>query len=267
MSTLNTEQVHWPRAIIIGTLTLSAIVLVGNRVKKMREKLVAGLEIIGLDFLERVNERPKGHPPTRYIADAYDAELAAADFMKWLGFLDARATPVGPDGGIDIWASNAVGQVKDYGKPIGRPDIQQHFGVAVAEGNKLPIFFARSGYTQQALGWANERDMPLFEFDLAGSWASSNFSGQRLSHEGAKLFLENRKTPDYEAGLAPLNTVKKPLTRDDENPQVNLLKHESSETEEKQINLTDELQKLAELKERGFLTEEEFQAAKRKIID
>ena len=127
-------------------IALSLILIYGIKQKGFGHSVETEFEEIALDLLKYASpddERPS-NPPTRYIADANDAEHAAADFMRWLGFLDAQATPVGPDGGVDVWSSDAIGQVKDYGKPIGRPEVQQHLGVAIGEGNKLPIFFARS---------------------------------------------------------------------------------------------------------------------------
>jgi hypothetical protein len=232
-------------------------------------------EAIALDLLKYAssdNQR-SDIPPTRYIADANDAELAAADFMQWLGFLDAQATPVGPDGGVDIWSSDAIGQVKDYGKPIGRPEIQQHLGVAIGEGDKLPIFFARSGYTNQALEWADERDMPLYAFDLAGSYQPSNLAAQRLWLGGAKTFLKTHgsekqgtRLPDREPTTAPsfVNEVSllEPAAVDPEpNEQTPAMISEPSS------GLVAELRELAELHDSGVLDEDEFQAAKKKLLD
>ncbi len=232
---------------------------------------------IARDYLRHANpERRNTKPPSRYIADANDAEIAAAEFMRWLGFLDAHATPVGPDGGIDVLASNAVGQVKDYGKPIGRPEIQQHLGVAVGEGGKLPIFFARSGYTNEALGWAAERDMPLFEFDLAGSWKTSNVAAERLWNAGAKEYLKNHKPTRPQSRLAgpdPAATQPPPAEGETETTlfvaggKPELTEEPPALTEEPSGGLVSELRELAELHNSGVLDEDEFQAAKKKLLD
>jgi hypothetical protein len=232
-------------------------------------------EAIALDLLKYAlsdNERPD-NPPSRYIADANDAEHAAAEFMQWLGFLDAQATPVGPDGGVDVWSSDAIGQVKDYGTPIGRPEIQQHLGVAIGEGDKLPIFFARSGYTNQALEWANERDMPLYAFDLAGSFEPSNLAAQRLWLSGAKPFLKTLRSekqgtrlPNQETTTAPSSITEgslpePPAVDSEPDDQTSAMKDESSG------GLVAELRELADLRDSGVLDEDEFQAAKKKLLN
>lgn len=53
---------------------------------------------------------PSGRPPERLIREARDAELIAAEWMRYLGFADAVATPVGADGGIDVVSARAVAQ-------------------------------------------------------------------------------------------------------------------------------------------------------------
>ena len=244
---------------------------------KERELTLAGLTEFALEYLKYASpERRGSEPPTRYIADANDAELAAAEFMRWLGFPDAQASPVGPDGGIDVSSKQAVGQVKDYGKPIGRPELQQHLGVAVGEGGKLPVFFARSGYTNQALEWANERDMPLYEFDLAGSWAPSNTAGELLWSAGADRFLKNRglageQSPPQdiedppirprleEQGAAGAQDVTSDSSEPEEEPAIS--------SEESGAGLAAEIRALGDLRDSGVLDDEEFRLAKKKLLD
>jgi hypothetical protein len=196
--------------------------------------------------------------------------------MRWLGFPDAQASPVGPDGGIDVSSKQAVGQVKDYGKPIGRPELQQHLGVAVGEGGKLPVFFARSGYTNQALEWGNERDMPLYEFDLAGSWAPSNSAGELLWSAGADRFLKNRglegvQSPPEdivdppapprleEQGAAEAQDLARDSSEQEEEPTIS--------SEESGAGLAAEIRALADLRDSGVLDDEEFRLAKKKLLD
>jgi hypothetical protein len=247
-------------------------------VQNKRGRVRNGFEEIALDYLRYTSTGGRNlEPPSRYIADANDAELAAAEFMRWLGFLDAEATPIGPDGGIDIAASNAVGQVKDYGKPIGSPDIQQHLGVAIGEGGKLPIFFARSGYTTNALEFADENEMPLFQFDLAGSWKTSNLHAERLWNAGADIFLENRKETTEE-GSGFFSEFEEPgvqyeyyfSNESDESLEgfddLHLEDLESDFTDPPK-SLASELQEIAALRDMGVLSEEEFLKAKKKLLD
>jgi hypothetical protein len=108
------------------------------------------------------------------IRTAADAEEAAAEYMRGIGFHDARRTPTGPDGGIDVLASEAVAQVKTHMRPTGRPDLQRLHGAA---NGRRTTFFSLAGYTEQAVAWAELVDMALFRFDLQGTPSAGNCSG------------------------------------------------------------------------------------------
>jgi hypothetical protein len=51
--------------------------------------------------------------------------------------------------------------------PIGRPDIQKLYGVAMRE-RAVAVFFSLMAYTREAQGWADQVGMALFRFDHAG---------------------------------------------------------------------------------------------------
>lgn len=82
-----------------------------------------------------------------------DAELVAAEWMKYWGYTNVAATAVGTDAGIDVVSKEAVAQVKAETSATGRPKVQQHHGVAVSEG-KTAIFFALGGFTPAARTYA-----------------------------------------------------------------------------------------------------------------
>lgn len=128
------------------------IELADARERKRREKLATS----------------RGPRPSPSLIRTYrDAEAAAASWMRWLGWGDASVTAPGRDGGIDVTATHAVAQVKAHVNPIGRPEVQQLFGIASSLG-RTPVFFASAGYTPEARKWADEVSMPLFRFDLQG---------------------------------------------------------------------------------------------------
>lgn len=104
-------------------------------------------------------------PPMRLIRSAKDAEMVAAEWMVWMGMTDARCTPTGPDGGLDVVSSHGVAQVKLHGRPIGRPELQKLHGASLG---LRTLFFAAEGYTHEALAWAGAVDMALFRFDRQG---------------------------------------------------------------------------------------------------
>jgi hypothetical protein len=103
----------------------------------------------------------------RTIRSPDDAEQVAAEWMRHLGFGDARCTGAGTDGGVDVRAQEAVAQVKAQLTPVGRPELQALYGVARSEGHQ-PLFFSLMSYTAAALAWADEVGMALFRFDHAG---------------------------------------------------------------------------------------------------
>lgn len=109
---------------------------------------------------------PKAPDPV-LIRSPQDAEEAAARWMRFWGWSDARTTPAGADEGIDVVARDAVAQVKAHMNPVGRPDVQNLFGVACAE-KKDALFFALSDFTPEARGWADKAGVGLFRFDLQG---------------------------------------------------------------------------------------------------
>lgn len=96
-----------------------------------------------------------------------EAEALAAWHMKQLGFEDALVTPAGPDGGIDVTASAAAGQVKHYASPIGAPVVQQLRGAAL--GKDWALVYSRSGFTRSAAQFADEAKVGLFSYNDSGT--------------------------------------------------------------------------------------------------
>lgn len=85
---------------------------------------------------------------------------------KWMvknGYRDAVVTASGPDGGVDIRARKALGQVKHHQRPVGIAEVQRLFGIARAEGKKA-LLFSASGVTKEALRWANSHDVGCFSY-------------------------------------------------------------------------------------------------------
>ena len=121
-----------------------------------------------------------GPAPSRPIRSARDAEEAAADHLRWLGFAKVTVTRAGTDEGIDVIGSGIVGQVKAQAIPVGRPVVQQTYGVAAAEGCTAAVF-GLAGFTPEALSWANRVGVALFDFDLEGAAAPLNDAARTLT--------------------------------------------------------------------------------------
>lgn len=102
----------------------------------------------------------------QFITSARLAELNAQSKMRGLGFLDAIATPVGADGGIDVTSHYAVAQVKWKGAQAGRPELQQLHGASLG---KQTLFFSAAGYTDQAIQYASKVGMSCYVYDPLGA--------------------------------------------------------------------------------------------------
>ena len=108
------------------------------------------------------------------------AEHAALDAMRRMGFTDAELTESGTDSGIDVKSAQAVAQVKDWSKPVGRPDIQKLVGANLHWTYSL--FFSSSGYTPMATDYADQAGVGLFILNMTtGEAAPANRTAEALS--------------------------------------------------------------------------------------
>lgn len=95
-----------------------------------------------------------------------------------LGFANARVTPGGADGGIDVAAPGVAAQVKHYASPVGAPEIQQARGAAYAL--RYVLFYALSGYTPAAVAAANNAEVCLFTYSVYGDVVAINFAAKQV---------------------------------------------------------------------------------------
>ncbi|QSR27257.1 hypothetical protein CFH99_16675 [Nocardioides aromaticivorans] len=123
-------------------------------------------------------------PPPRQIDGWQDAELNAANWMRHWGFSDARANPGGSDGGVDVFSSTAIGQVKYQGAPVGRPALQNLVGADMSAGRRL-LFFTGSTYAAPAVDYASRMRIALFRYDPWGRMEAVNFHAHDLIRSAA----------------------------------------------------------------------------------
>ena len=117
-----------------------------------------------INKLDPEGRQSRGPEPTvGYIKTSHDFEHFLADWMRWVGWVDARVMPIGPDGGVDVKARGALGQAKYYDHPVGIEYVQRHLGVAGRLKPRGRIFLAKNGYTQQAIEFAESEGMVLLE--------------------------------------------------------------------------------------------------------
>lgn len=145
-----------------------------------------GTRLLFEQVMANLSEAPQ-HSPTlpapRLIKNPRDAELYAAQVMTALGFTNAVATNVGADGGVDVESLEAVAQVKLEGRPSTSEQLQRLYGIS-AHRELIPLFFSLNGYTSQALQWAEETGMALFESAYDGAISSRSTLAERLMGHG-----------------------------------------------------------------------------------
>jgi hypothetical protein len=149
--------------------------------EKIRELKIIKNQISSLET--SVLKGAKGRSGTKQRQAAVigwkEAEKIARDFMRQIGFSDARLTPPGPDGGIDVVSSEAVAQVKWHVSQIGSPELQALFGIASLH-NKAALFFAQK-YSSEALRWGTKSKMALFKMKPSGEIEPVSSEAKRLA--------------------------------------------------------------------------------------
>ncbi|WP_072815493.1 restriction endonuclease [Rhodococcus zopfii] len=119
-------------------------------------------------------------PEIEFITSAEQAENNAAKRMREMGFSDAGVTAGGPDGGIDVQAWNAVAQVKWKSAQTGRPELQNLYGARGVDHSKQMLFFTASGYTREAVEYADSTGMALFAYDPTGAVRAASRAAEAL---------------------------------------------------------------------------------------
>jgi hypothetical protein len=112
------------------------------------------------------------------------AEELAAAHLRSLGFVDARRTPDGVDGGIDVRGSSVAAQVKYQLAPVGAPIVQQLRGAA--HGVEHAVFYASGGFTASAITAANVAEIALFSFGMDNDVWAVNDLAQQLTFVGSR---------------------------------------------------------------------------------
>lgn len=92
-----------------------------------------------------------------------EAENFCAAWLIRLGHRDAQVTRFSRDGGIDVQSQHVVAQVKHQQSKVGVKPIRELYGVA-AVASKRAVFFTLTGYSSDALDFANKVAMPLFVY-------------------------------------------------------------------------------------------------------
>lgn len=151
-----------------------------------------------------------------YIDSADGAEENAAVRMRDLGFLDARTTGLGSDGGIDVISSQALGQVKWQGAQVGRPELQQFYGARGSRYDQALLFFSATGYSRQALAYADDNYIATFTYDPLGRLTATNSHASAVvtKSEAEKVAAKQRQASAASSALqGPVKPVEQPSSR------------------------------------------------------
>ncbi|WP_072688262.1 restriction endonuclease [Rhodococcus marinonascens] len=97
-----------------------------------------------------------------------EAEVNAAQQMQRLGYGDAAALLGGAGGGIDVHSSRAYAQVKWRGGSAGRSHLQSLYGARGTSHARKLLYFSGSGYTDEAVAYADAVGMALFRCEPDG---------------------------------------------------------------------------------------------------
>ncbi|MFD8117467.1 restriction endonuclease [Streptomyces microflavus] len=140
---------------------------------------------------------PKAVPPQpMQISSWQQAELNAARWMRHWGYADASARPGGPDSGIDVRATGALGQVKYQAAQVGRPELQRFVGARPYGSTAQLIFFTGSDYATTAAVYAQEWSIALFRYRLDGSMMPLNDTARRIHRSSASTVPIAAQNPE-----------------------------------------------------------------------
>lgn len=123
------------------------------------------------------------------------AEKKAAEWLTLSNYGQAMTTGKGRDGGLDIYGPDLVGQVKHHMKPIGRPAIQQLVGARGSDTHKRMWFFSLSGYSRDAITYANKEGVNLVRYDENWNYTAANAASRSVIHLSSPVPAPTGFTP------------------------------------------------------------------------
>ena len=112
------------------------------------------------------------------------ASWVVCEWLRRWGFVDAGVTVPGSVGGIDVLGADVAAQVRVDVRPCTDMDLRSLVVAAgLVRGARL-CFFSSGGFTRDAVRYATDVEMGLFEFDLQGEPRAVNVAGSRLADAG-----------------------------------------------------------------------------------
>ncbi|WP_431981032.1 hypothetical protein [Streptomyces qinglanensis] len=121
--------------------------------------------------------RPPFRPVT--IRTAQDAKLAAAQYLRWLGFEGVRVAERTPASGVDVRGPAVVAHVDPSTSPAALRDVETLWLNGLND-SVAAVCFALAGYGKDARARADELRLPLFVLDLTGTPRAVNEPAEQL---------------------------------------------------------------------------------------
>jgi hypothetical protein len=135
-------------------------------------------------------------PHPMQISSWQQAEHNAARWMRYWGYADATARPGGPDSGIDVRATGALGQVKYQAAQVGRPELQRFVGARPYGSTAQLMFFTGSDYAPTAVAYAQEWNIALFKYRLDGAMTPVNDTARHIHRSSASTAPIAARNPE-----------------------------------------------------------------------
>jgi hypothetical protein len=107
------------------------------------------------------------------------AEVKVAGWLVERGERGVAVTPSSHDLGIDVNTDGLVVQVNHWKGNVGAPHVRQIVGAAMPSG-KQPVLFTRSGFTRDALEFAEQAGVGLFTYDELGGLSPVSSVARRI---------------------------------------------------------------------------------------
>lgn len=122
-------------------------------------------------------DRPAFRPVT--IRTARDAVVAASRYVRWLGFVEVRASESRPASGVDLRGPGMVARVDPSTTPTTLRAVETLWLNGLNE-SATAICFSLAGYARDARARADSLAIPLFVLDLTGAPQPVNDAADQL---------------------------------------------------------------------------------------
>jgi hypothetical protein len=154
-----------------------------KRARRDRDSLQALRAFVPEDRAMAEGQRPGPRVSLRAI----EAEYYVAEWMRWLGAIDAEVTRARRDGGVDVRSAYYVAQVKHRPQDFVSVDVVRALhGVASTE-QRTGLVFSSGRYSSAALAFASRAGVALFIFrPVEGRLVAANAMAQQLNHDGLR---------------------------------------------------------------------------------